>query len=125
MNESNGMVRKVQALFLSKLHIEVPSPETDLFEEGLLDSLRLVDVLLHIEQEFSVEVSLEDRVAHIVSILDARDGITFTELFDEDLRRTSIVVTLMAILELACSGRVYLRQAAPRGEIWARIGPVG
>jgi len=42
------------------LNIDVQSSEDDLIETGLLDSLMLVDVVLHIEQAFNVSPSLED-----------------------------------------------------------------
>jgi methoxymalonate biosynthesis acyl carrier protein len=47
-------------LFADKLHIEVPSPDTDLIETGLLDSLRLVELLLHIESELGSHIPLEE-----------------------------------------------------------------
>ena len=46
-------------LFSQRLHAEVPSETTDLFETGVLDSQRFVDLLLHIEQEFGIQVSIE------------------------------------------------------------------
>ena len=47
-------------LFREKLNVEVPSEDVDIIEEGLLDSLGLVQLLLHIEQEFQVSVNLGD-----------------------------------------------------------------
>ena len=43
-----------------KMGIEVPSPEADLVEAGLLDSLALVDLLVHLEQSYDTRISLED-----------------------------------------------------------------
>jgi acyl carrier protein len=43
-----------------KMGIEVPSPEADLVEAGLLDSLALVDLLVHLEQNYDTRISLED-----------------------------------------------------------------
>lgn len=52
--------RQLQALFREKLHVEVPSAETDLLDTGLLDSLLIVDLLLHLERELECSFSLEE-----------------------------------------------------------------
>src|SRR5882762_8886356 len=52
-------LERLRTLFLSHLHLEVPSADTDLLETGLLDSLQLVDLLLLIEEEFGRRISLE------------------------------------------------------------------
>jgi D-alanine--poly(phosphoribitol) ligase subunit 2 len=54
------LIERVQAVFTGSLNVDVPSTDTDLLESGLLDSLGLVSLLLHIEQEFGVSVSLEE-----------------------------------------------------------------
>jgi acyl carrier protein len=46
-------------LFATKLNLDVPSADTDLMETGMLDSLALVDLLVHLEQEFGVQISLD------------------------------------------------------------------
>ena len=50
----------VQDLLLEKLNIEVPSPDIDLIESGLLDSLRLVELLLQIEASLGFRLVLEE-----------------------------------------------------------------
>lgn len=50
----------IAELLSSKLQIEVPTLDTDLMETGALDSMKLVDLLLTIEQEFGIELSLEN-----------------------------------------------------------------
>lgn len=52
--------RRIAALFTDKLQIEVPSPDTDLVETGLLDSLRFVELLAHLEETFDLTVSVDD-----------------------------------------------------------------
>lgn len=47
-------------LFRESLNVEVPSEDTDLFEEGMMDSLTLVELLLQLEQQFQITVSIED-----------------------------------------------------------------
>ena len=47
-------------VFLERLHVEVPSPDIDLFETGVLDSMGFVELLLQLEQEFGLRVALDD-----------------------------------------------------------------
>ena len=60
MNSNANTVKNITGLFRDSLNIEVPSPDTDLIEEGLLDSLMLVDLLMHLEQGYDITVSLDD-----------------------------------------------------------------
>jgi acyl carrier protein len=62
MNElrvQDALVRDLRTLFSDKLNIEVPSPEADLIESGLLDSLRLVELLLEIEAGLGHRIPLD------------------------------------------------------------------
>ena len=54
------IIESLRALFSDKLAIEVPSPDTDLIENGLLDSLRLVELLLEIEAGMGHRIPLEE-----------------------------------------------------------------
>jgi acyl carrier protein len=51
---------RLSALFSETLHVEVPSVDSDLFDTGLLDSQRFVELLLHIEQDFDTKIDVED-----------------------------------------------------------------
>ena len=53
-------VERLRALLLEHLHVDVPSPDVDLLESGVLDSLQLVDLLLLIEQHFGRRIPIED-----------------------------------------------------------------
>lgn len=55
-----SIVRDLSALFREELHIEVPTPDTDLFDSGLLDSLQLVQLLLHVEQRLGLRIPLDE-----------------------------------------------------------------
>jgi len=48
------------ALLLKEVNVEVPSPETDLLETGVLDSLKLAELLSHLESRFGTRISVED-----------------------------------------------------------------
>ncbi len=59
MRPSRPLCDRILELFLEKLHLEIASIDTDLFETGLLDSLSFVELLLNLEQEFGIKISLE------------------------------------------------------------------
>ena len=67
------------------------------------------------------DVSVEDRMEHVLRLLDERrEEVRFEELFAGARRRLVLVATFMAILELARQARLAIRQEALFGEIWVR-----
>jgi len=50
----------IQEILSEKLFVEVDSPDADLVQAGLLDSLALIQLLVHLEERLAVKVSLED-----------------------------------------------------------------
>src|SRR5437867_10682550 len=65
---------KITAIFRDKLELDVLSPETDLLEAGLMDSLTFVDLLVHLEQEFGLTISIENLdVEHVRSLTRIAD----------------------------------------------------
>lgn len=52
------IANEVAEIFSQKLHIDVPSHDSDLFESGVLDSLHLVELLFQLEQQFGVRIPL-------------------------------------------------------------------
>ena len=59
-HESNERIDGLTTLFRESLNVEISDPDLDLIDEGLLDSLMLVDLLMHLEQQFQVTVPLHD-----------------------------------------------------------------
>jgi acyl carrier protein len=53
-------VQRVQGLMKDVLAITPAGIDQDLLESGLLDSMALIELLYAIEQEFTVELPLED-----------------------------------------------------------------
>ena len=51
---------RISKLISEGIHIEVPSVGTDLFDAGLLDSLAFVELLLILEREFGIQISIEE-----------------------------------------------------------------
>jgi D-alanine--poly(phosphoribitol) ligase subunit 2 len=60
MAAGSTTVERVQLLIRDALSVDVPDGDTDLIESGLLDSLALVTLIVEIEQEFGVELPLDD-----------------------------------------------------------------
>jgi methoxymalonate biosynthesis acyl carrier protein len=52
-------VDRIGRIFPEKLMVEVPSPQTDLLDTGILDSMAFVELLLNLEQEFDVHFEIE------------------------------------------------------------------
>jgi segregation and condensation protein A len=69
----------------------------------------------HVEHE---EISIEERIKHIIYLLGDGRGAEFSELFADDPRRQVLLVTFMAVLELARLGQISVKQTAVFGKIW-------
>jgi acyl carrier protein len=50
----------IRELISSKLLIQIDSEDADLLGAGILDSLALVQLLVHLEERFRVKIPLED-----------------------------------------------------------------
>jgi acyl carrier protein len=57
---TDPIVRELSALFSDQLNVDVPSADADLIDSGALDSLRLVELLLHIEGSLGFRIPLEE-----------------------------------------------------------------
>jgi acyl carrier protein len=59
VDEAPNLIREIQVLFEEKLSIQVET-ETNLFETGVLDSITLVQCILHLEERFAFQLPMED-----------------------------------------------------------------
>ena len=57
-SETSQLEGEIIAQF-REMHIDVASPDTDLIEEGLLDSLTFVDLVFRLETHYGVQVPIE------------------------------------------------------------------
>lgn len=48
-------IEQIETIFSKILYRNVESPQTDLFETGLLDSMGLVELLFNLEQQFGFQ----------------------------------------------------------------------
>ena len=60
MTDDQAIIRRLGSLFTACFHIEVPSPDTDLLESGILDSLQFVELLVQLEQNFNLRIKIDD-----------------------------------------------------------------
>ncbi len=60
IQECEAAVNKIAKVFTEELNLEVPSTESDLFETGLLDSLKFVELLVKLEEVFGTLIAIED-----------------------------------------------------------------
>jgi acyl carrier protein len=56
----HAVADRVRELLRDVLSGEPPTPETDLIDSGLLDSLSLVELLFALEQEFQLSIPLDN-----------------------------------------------------------------
>jgi len=82
LDEIQGLITNI---LVGKVYVKVPSPTTDLLQAGLLDSITLVELIVGIEEQFGIQVPLEEiqsdhyrsveRIADFVSLCLARESI--------------------------------------------------
>jgi segregation and condensation protein A len=73
------------------------------------------------QQTIAVDmVRIDDRIEHVLSVLDNDREIPFEELFSDDMRRIVLVVTFMAVLELIKMQELLFRQEAQFGTIFMK-----
>jgi methoxymalonate biosynthesis acyl carrier protein len=60
MTTTGSLQAELSDLFANMLHVQVPSPDTDLLATARLDSVGMVELLLQIEKRFGVRVDMRD-----------------------------------------------------------------
>jgi acyl carrier protein len=60
MTDNTILQKQIASLFLHNLNVEVPSVYDDLIEHGLLDSLKIVELLVELETHFELKIPFED-----------------------------------------------------------------
>jgi len=81
VQDLNAIIERLGALFVESFHIEVPSPDTDLLETGILDSFQFVELLVQLEQRFGLRIKIDDidlddlrTLARIARLVAAKNG---------------------------------------------------
>ena len=60
MKAEDATIGAIRGLLSEKLLVEVDSPEADLLKAGILDSLALIQLLVHLEERFGVKIALDE-----------------------------------------------------------------
>lgn len=60
MVDPETVANEIAQIFSENLHLDVPSHDLDLFAAGILDSLQLVELLFQLEEQFGVQISLDE-----------------------------------------------------------------
>ena len=55
-----GLIDQISRLMAEKLLVETSSPEEDLLSSGVIDSFSLIQLLVNLEEQFGVQISLEE-----------------------------------------------------------------
>ena len=83
MTDVNAVIERISAVFAESFHIEVPSPDTDLLETGILDSFQFVELLVQLEQRFGLRIKIDDielddlrTLSRIARLVAANSGAT-------------------------------------------------
>ena len=56
---ATALLDRIGNVFVHQLNIQAPSPDIELIESGTIDSLTFVELLAHLEREFSIRIPLE------------------------------------------------------------------
>lgn len=62
-------------------------------------------------------ISVQDRIAQLTELLEENESMTFDELFTDCRKRPDIIVTFLAILEMAKLSLIHIAQHVPTGII--------
>jgi acyl carrier protein len=60
MTDDSILQKEVASLLFQNLNVEVSSVHDDLIESGLLDSLKIVELLVELENRFLLRIPFED-----------------------------------------------------------------
>jgi len=107
--------------FIPEVESDQDTPLEPVSHFLLIDVLK--DVLARVGEEFFYHVELEDvtleeKMELVLGELREQGRVLFVDLVSRTPRRVHIVVTFMAILELARLGRLVLAQEKPFAQIW-------
>jgi acyl carrier protein len=90
MTDERTLQREISSLLFHNLNVEVSSVDDDMIENGLLDSLKIIELVVELEERFVLKIPLEDlelaslrsvaSIARLIAILCASTGMVSTRL---------------------------------------------
>ena len=60
MGREEQLQQDITAIFLERFDVRLPAPDADLLDSGLVDSVKIVELVLELEQRFGVTLPFED-----------------------------------------------------------------
>jgi acyl carrier protein len=60
MSTADRLRERLVSFFADEMSLQIPSVDMDLFDTGVLDSLAFEQLLLHLEREFGVTMSVDN-----------------------------------------------------------------
>ena len=112
---AQNMRRRFHRSDFSPWNIEPPEPELISIDLTAL-AIAFGDLLRRQDFDPSMEIvppniTVEVRKEHILTLLNLRSSVEFEELFSDDPRKIVMVVTFIALLDLAKEGTLRIEQA--------------
>lgn len=98
-------------------------PEPMFSDASLFDLISAFKKLLEKAPEHAIEITREtltvtDKMNYIVERIENAEGVRFEELFEEGFTKVVLIVTFLALLELARLGLIRIYQESAFGAIW-------
>jgi len=121
-----GMEDENFGSFYRPLAEKVPFTADDFLEQKEVQIYDLIMVFKRVLESANKEplyyleadnVTIDDRIDHVLSLVQEQKQLRFTDLFKDDQRKIVLVVTFMAVLELIKMGYIGLRQEEFLGDI--------
>jgi acyl carrier protein len=60
MIKASDVEQRIGKILLEGMSLDVPSLDTDLIGEGILDSMTFIDLLQRLEEEFGIRIQLDE-----------------------------------------------------------------
>ncbi|WP_405776066.1 acyl carrier protein [Streptomyces sp. NBC_00859] len=79
MNRTERITRFVEDRFLVEFGADVTA-QSDLFQEGVIDSFGYVQLVAFLKEEFSIDISDEEVLMNVLVTLDAMDAFVAQKL---------------------------------------------
>jgi len=124
LDERELLGRDVFARKFTAPELAVEEEDAGFYEVGIYDLVEaLQDILARAPRDVVHEVGLEqvsiaERINHILGLLSGCDSLAFSDLFQEKPRRNDVIATFLAMLELVKMRTVKLMQNDRCGSIW-------
>ena len=100
-----------------------PDPEGGFIQVSLFELIDAFQrIIENLPGEHAVELdaerfSIQDKIAHIIEVLEEKGSVTFHELFSRDAGREELIATFLALLEMGRLGLVRIAQHCQNGTI--------